>query len=435
MMEEDMYHVDLEDDDNSEFKSGSDSFEKDFDDIRSETACELKHLKKIQVSEPSVSGKEATFTITTVFQPKNASEEQLKKVNRKYSEFQWLHNQLQKSFPGCLIPSLPTMYDVKKAFTIKSTKGQEASETAKQLKYTLNNYVTLSNYAAQVLGNDRFKNFVKLKEFITNPEQIKNIPSMDHDDPIVHNKIFKFIKSKGKSILGYAWGSETKKSQPSVELKGKGEEIQASNEKSVAEMEDILKTVKDNVCMQIKNLTELWTHIETFIRQISEDKEKYTHMAEAFEDIKEWESKNTLRELYGKMSNVTNDLKSYQNDLAAHVKTSVLIDSKKILAKYQWADRAIDRLLDLSIDVEDLKSMIQKYKEEPEIQETYKSEHQHYLNLLRNNFDALREDSAKMQNKEEKNLKKVVQEFYKAQVMFFEQQQQQWGKVNVGSDD
>jgi hypothetical protein len=428
---ENMYRVDLEDENDSSFKSGSDSFEKDFDDIRSETQCELRYLKKIQVSEPSVSGREAVFTITTVFQQSKNSEEQLKKVNRKYSEYVWLHKQLQKSFPGCLIPSLPSMSDINRSFTIKTLKGQEASDTVAELAYNLNNHVTLSNYTAQILGNDRFKNFVKLKEFITNPEQIKNIPNMDSDDPILHSKIFKFIKSKGKSFMEYAWGKEAKANPHFIELQGKGEKNLSSNELSIGEIEALLRSVKKVITQQVNNLNELCTNIETFIRQIAEEKACFGKMSESFETVKEYDPKVEMQLLYTKMGETTGNLQKYQNELAVHIKTNVLVNARKILSKYLSIDSAIDRLLDLSVDVEDLKTMVQKYKEEPELQETYRAEYQHYLALLRNNFDFLKEDSARLQRKEDKNMKKVVQEFYKAQVMYFEGQDAAWKPVDL----
>lgn len=149
------------------------------------------------------------------------------------------------------------MSDISKSFTIKTLKGQEASDTVAELAYTLNNHVSLSNYTAQILGNDRFKNFVKLKEFITNPEQIKNIPNMDHDDPILHSKIFKFIKSKGKSFMEYAWGKEAKANPHFIELQGKGEKGLSSNELSIGEIEAFLKSVKKVITQQVNNLNEL----------------------------------------------------------------------------------------------------------------------------------------------------------------------------------
>ena len=166
-----MYNVNLDSSEDSSFKSGDDSFEKEFDDIRSETCWDIKYLKKILVSEPSGSGNDTTFIITTVYQIKD--DEQLKKVTRKYSEYVWLNYQLEKSFPGCLIPKLPTLSEIKKQNTICDFKSSEKEPNPNDISYYTSNEVTLSNYTSQVLSNERFRNFVKLKEFITNPEQIK----------------------------------------------------------------------------------------------------------------------------------------------------------------------------------------------------------------------------------------------------------------------
>jgi len=149
------------------------------------------------------------------------------------------------------------MNDVNKSLSMKSNKGQDAADTVAELSYNLNNFVTLSNYTAQALGNDRFRNFVKLKEFITNPEQIKNISNMDHDDPIMHSKVFKFLKSRGKSLLKYAWGKDEHKNLQFIEMKGKDGVQEAKNELSVGEMEETLRTVKDFFSQQIGNLNDL----------------------------------------------------------------------------------------------------------------------------------------------------------------------------------
>mmetsp|Transcript_20607 Transcript_20607/g.18246 ORF Transcript_20607/g.18246 Transcript_20607/m.18246 type:complete len:96 (+) Transcript_20607:3-290(+) len=95
-----MIDIDLDGSENSSYKSGEESYEFEFDDVRSTTSCQLKFLKKINLSEPSGSGNDTTITITTVFQEKSDGEEQLKKVTRLYSEYIWLNAQLEKSFPG-----------------------------------------------------------------------------------------------------------------------------------------------------------------------------------------------------------------------------------------------------------------------------------------------------------------------------------------------
>ena len=106
------------------------------------------------------------------------------------------------------------------------------------------------------------------------------------------------------------------------------------------------------------------------------------------------------------------------NELVSQLKVNVFVSSRKLLSKYKNAVRAIDRLLSLSSDVSDLYSMISKYKNEASTQDMYQSEYQHYLNLLRVNFTYLLEDTKKMQKKEEKLLKSIIEEFYKAQKMY-----------------
>lgn len=158
-------------------------------------------------------------------------------------------------------------------------------------------------------------------------------------------------------------------------------------------------------------------------------------MSESFESVKEYDSKVEMQLLYTKMGETTNNLQNYQNELAVHIKTNVLVNARKILSKYLSIDAAIDRLTDLSGDVEDLKAIVQKYKEEPELQETYRAEYQHYLALLRNNFDFLKDDAARAQKKEDKSMKKVIQEFYKAQVMYFEGKDAAWKTLDLKITD
>ena len=125
------------------------------------------------MSSPLGSGNDSVFRITTVYQTKKDEDEQFKKVNRKYKEYLWLHYQLEKSFPGCLIPQLPSLNDIARQNTIWDFKGTNTEPHPDDLKYYTGNEVTLSNYTSQVIANSRFRNFIKLKEFIANPDQIK----------------------------------------------------------------------------------------------------------------------------------------------------------------------------------------------------------------------------------------------------------------------
>lgn len=265
----------------------------------------------------------------------------------------------------------------------------------------------------------------KLKEFITNPEPLKNIPNMDNDDPIVHTKLFKFIKSQGKSLLEYAWGKDKRKSGQFIEMKGEDEQV-SKNEMSATEIEEVIKEVKDFNTQQTNNLTELCANIEALVRQLAQEKGDYKKMSEVFYDAKDYDKKVEMKHLYGRISETATSLQSYQNDLAFHLKEKVLKPTRKILAKYLNLSRAIERMLDLATDVEDLKSKTLQYHADQEKQETLKAEYQYYLNLLRNNFDILREDASVMQKRENKKLQEVVNEFYQAQLMLVEGQNSAW---------
>eukprot|EP00345_Euplotes_harpa_P001505 CAMPEP_0168321072 /NCGR_PEP_ID=MMETSP0213-20121227/2048_1 /TAXON_ID=151035 /ORGANISM="Euplotes harpa, Strain FSP1.4" /LENGTH=110 /DNA_ID=CAMNT_0008322643 /DNA_START=398 /DNA_END=730 /DNA_ORIENTATION=- len=109
---------------------------------------------------------------------------------------------------------------------------------------------------AQVLGNDRFREFLKLKEFISATDQIKNFANMDQDDPVLHNRLYRFIKTTGKSFLSYAWGEDADKARRKASSKlDKFKHLDPSSEKSAEEIGLILNGVKINT--QISNLTEL----------------------------------------------------------------------------------------------------------------------------------------------------------------------------------
>lgn len=97
----------------------------------------------------------------------------------------------------------------------------------------------------------------------------------------------------------------------------------------------------------------------------------------------------SLFKMHNKVGEAAKLLKPELNHLASHVKVNVLMASRKILANYKDVKRAIDRLLDLSTDVEDIRVALPKYSNDPSKQETYRAEYTHYLNLLRTNFDYL----------------------------------------------
>ena len=81
---------------------------------------------------------------------------------------------------------------------------------------------------------------------------------MDHDDPIFHNKIFKYLKSTGKSLLSYAWGTETPKTDNNIELKEKGsKDIRSASDKSAEELERFLSQIRLIINTQVTNLAEL----------------------------------------------------------------------------------------------------------------------------------------------------------------------------------
>ena len=190
---DDIVDINLERENSKDSKTDSDDFDQDFEEIKIDSSIQLKQLKKMSVTLADSNQKEPSFTVNVIFQASKDTQEYQKVVIRKYSEFQWLDAQLQKSFPGWLIPSLPTLYDINHPFSSKVTKEVDSLEIVKDLSYTYNDYTTISNYAAQVFSNERFRNFIKLKEFISNSEEIKNIANMDSDDPQLSNKIFKFF--------------------------------------------------------------------------------------------------------------------------------------------------------------------------------------------------------------------------------------------------
>ena len=98
---EEMVEVDLDEESgSSDFKSDSEGYDKEFDDIKIESLFELKHISKIEVSEPMNASKDPTFNLMISYKVDKDSEEQTKIIMRRYSELQWLDNQLQKSFPG-----------------------------------------------------------------------------------------------------------------------------------------------------------------------------------------------------------------------------------------------------------------------------------------------------------------------------------------------
>mmetsp|Transcript_18445 Transcript_18445/g.18109 ORF Transcript_18445/g.18109 Transcript_18445/m.18109 type:complete len:191 (-) Transcript_18445:500-1072(-) len=189
---------------------------------------------------------------------KTKGREHQKKVVRKYSEYEWLQYQLQKSFPGTLIPDLPTLKSITQHEAACSFKSTSDLPDPADITFFTNNEKTILSYTKSIVSNKRYTNFVKLKEFLTNSEKIKNIPNMNNDDPLVHSKIFKFIKSQSRSLLEYYLGSSTiPDGMKDIEMKGKNEELKSPNDLSVPEIEHLLKAVKDYITSNIKNIESL----------------------------------------------------------------------------------------------------------------------------------------------------------------------------------
>ena len=431
---EEMVEVDLDEESgSSDFKSDSEGYDKEFDDIKIESLFELKHISKIEVSEPMNASKDPTFNLMISYKVDKDSEEQTKIIMRRYSELQWLDNQLQKSFPGWIIPSLPSLYDIQSKYSTKVVKEGDSNEIVKELSYNYNDYVTLTNYVVQVLKNERFRSCIKLKEFITNEEKIKSIANMDHDDPIFHNKIFKYLKSTGKSLLSYAWGTETPKTDNNIELKEKGsKDIRSASDKSAEELERFLSQIRLIINTQVTNLAELWSNIETLMKRIwlwnsiklnTLEESKLSSLQLFFK------SDNTLHEIYRQMWSSQKLTYNNVTELASHLKVNMLIATRKLFAKYKSILRAVDRLLDLCTDVHDLSQALPKYKDEPEKQETLRAEFAHYLWVLRTNFDYLREDSRKARKNEESKFKRIIEEYYIAQKMYLLLIKVEWDEV------
>ena len=263
---------------------------------------------------------------------------------------------------------------------------------------------------------------------------------MDNDDPIVHSKIFKFIKSKGKSLLEYYWGSTStvKEAGKSIEMKGKGEPAKNPDDLTVTQIVKLLKSVKSYISQTILNLTQLSENIRELILLVVKEKKAYVDLAHTFIQAKDQETDKELMKLYGETAELWDVSKDNQNKLSWDAEISIIPKPWKgllkfsdfkalnksycILNQYLKVERAINRLLDLAIDVEDLKGILQKYHEEPDKFETYKAEYHYYLRLLRTNFDFLKEDSGRMQAKEDKNLKDVIEEYYMFQKQYFQHQ-------------
>ena len=262
---------------------------------------------------------------------------------------------------------------------------------------------------------------------------------MDSDDPIVHSKIFKFIKSKGKSFMEYYWNQNSdSKCGKSIEMKGKGEPLKSSNDLSVSEIQQLLKAVKIFNTKIINNLSDLWENMRSVMLLVVKEKNAYSEIEKWLKDTAKIEVNSDLKVLYESTSELFDNWKAHHNKLACDINISSvpkhwkgllkysdfksLSKSYYLLNQYLKVDRAIDRLLDLAIDVEDLHGMLQKYKDEPDKIATYRSEYNHYLTLLRVNFEFLREDSVKMQEKEEKNLKNIIHEYYAFQVEYLKHQ-------------
>ncbi|CAI2369224.1 unnamed protein product [Moneuplotes crassus] len=440
-----MYNIHLDESDQSSLNTGEDSFEKgfekDFEDILSETSCELNHLIGVKVKKIEDSGRDPTFEILTKYKMKTKGREHQKKVVRKYSEYEWLQYQLQKSFPGTLIPDLPTLKSITQHEAACSFKSTSDLPDPADITFFTNNEKTILSYTKSIVSNKRYTNFVKLKEFLTNSEKIKNIPNMNNDDPLVHSKIFKFIKSQSRSLLEYYLGSSTiPDGMKDIEMKGKNEELKSPNDLSVPEIEHLLKAVKDYITSNIKNIESLCEDLREVMVLIVKEKSCYKAIEEALEEISEKENDPELKTLYGKTGETFSLLRKNQNKLAADTNISKISDPKTNLLKfadfkalsksyyllnqYLKVDRAIDRLLDLAIDVEDLKNMLEKFKNDSDKLETYKSEYNHYLNLLRINFESLREDSTKMQEKEEENLKKIIHSYHVFQKVYLTNQEE-----------
>ena len=269
------------------------------------------------------------------------------------------------------------------------------------------------------LNNERFRSCIKLKEFITNEEKIKDIANMDHDDPIFHNKVFKFFKSTGKSILSYAWGTETRKVENNIELKEKGnKDLGSSAERSIEEIESLLSKIRTLISSQVTNLTELWSNIETLTKKIwlcnlnrYKPIEELKYLSFKLFSGNDW----SLHELYKQICSSQNSNQNAVTELASHLKVNLLISSRKLLAKYKSTLCAVERLLELCSDVNDLNNALPKYKGDSERQEMYRSEYLYYLNVLRSNFDFLREDAGKMYLREEPKFKRIIEEFYLVQ--------------------
>jgi hypothetical protein len=58
-------------------------------------------------------------------------------VERTYSDFQWLHNQLQQQFAGCVVPPFPSNWNLKSIVGYEANEQDDQTELATRLQVFL----------------------------------------------------------------------------------------------------------------------------------------------------------------------------------------------------------------------------------------------------------------------------------------------------------
>ena len=105
----------------------------------------------------------------------------------------------------------------------------------------------------------------------------------------------------------YSWsGSSESKSKHFIEMKGKDDQILSStDERTASQIQDLLKSAKRVIDLQVSNLTELCTGVESFIRLLGDDRKSYKGLNQAYDGIADIDKKKELKDVYTTLSNTS----------------------------------------------------------------------------------------------------------------------------------
>ena len=117
-------------------------------------------------------------------------------------------------------------------------------------------------------------------------------------------------------------------------MKGKDDQILSStDERTASQIQDLLKSAKRVIDLQVSNLTELCTGVESFIRLLGDDRKSYKGLNQAYDGIADIEKKKELKDVYTTLSNTSQGWMSFQSDLALYTRNEILLNSRKLLSK------------------------------------------------------------------------------------------------------